>query len=68
MPAKKTEEVTTDEVVEVAEVEEVEEKAPKRVRKKKADGTVVVKEGISYTLTDPIQISAFLNLGFEIKE
>lgn len=68
MPAKKTEEVTTDEVVEVAKVEEVEEKAPKRVRKKKAEGTVVVKEGISYTLTDPIQISAFLNLGFEIKE
>ncbi|NYS33548.1 hypothetical protein HZZ02_07210 [Streptococcus danieliae] len=65
MPAKKTEEVTTDEVVEVAEVEE---KAPKRVRKKKADGTVVVKREISYTLTDPIQISAFLNLEFEIKE
>lgn len=65
MPAKKTEEVTTDEVVEVAEIEE---KAPKRVRKKKADGTVVVKGEISYTLTDPIQISAFLNLGFEIKE
>lgn len=62
MPAKKTEEVATDEVV------EVEEKAPKKVRKKKIDGTVVVKEGISYTLTDPIQISAFLNLGFEIKE
>ncbi|WP_438836271.1 hypothetical protein [Streptococcus pluranimalium] len=31
-------------------------------------GVTVTKDGVSYTLKDPIMVSAFQNHGYEVKE
>lgn len=55
--AKKKEE-TTEEVVENQEVtEEVVKKS-----------VTLTKDGVSFTLSDPIMISAFKNQGYEVEE
>lgn len=55
--AKKKEE-TTEEVVENQEVtEEVVKKS-----------VILTKDGVSFTLSDPIMISAFENQGYEVEE
>ncbi|MFS9017374.1 hypothetical protein [Streptococcus cristatus] len=66
MTKKKTEE-TTEEVVETQEVtEETTEEVVDSVSSKKS--VTVTKGGVSFTLSDPIMISAFENQGYEVEE
>ena len=66
MARKKTEE-TTEEVVEKQEVtEETTEEVVETVSVKKS--VTLTKDGVSFTLSDPIMISAFENQGYEVEE
>lgn len=40
----------------------------KTAEEKEVQGTRVVKGDVSYILTNPIQVSAFLNQGYEVEE
>lgn len=65
--ARKKAEETTEEVVETQEVaEETTEEVVKPVSTKKS--VTVTKGGVSFTLSDPIMISAFENQGYEVEE
>lgn len=55
--AKENEEIT-DEVVEIQEV--TDEVVKKTV--------TLTKDGVSFTLSDPIMVSAFENQGYEVEE
>lgn len=66
MAKKKTEE-TTEETVEKQEVtEETTEEVVELVSSKKS--VTLSKNGVSFTLSDPIMISAFENQGYEVEE
>ncbi|HEL0787348.1 hypothetical protein KUF97_09605 [Streptococcus equi subsp. zooepidemicus] len=66
MARKKTEE-TTEEVVEKQEVtEETTEEVVETVSVKKS--VTLTKDGVYFTLSDPIMISAFENQGYEVEE
>ncbi|HEO2536001.1 TPA: hypothetical protein ACIOB0_000726 [Streptococcus agalactiae] len=66
MAKKKTEE-TTEEVVEKQETtEETTEEVVETVSVKKS--VTLTKDGVSFTLSDPIMISAFENQGYEVEE
>lgn len=66
MARKKTEEAT-EEVVEKHEVtEETTEEVVETVSVKKS--VTLTKGGVSFTLSDPIMISAFENQGYEVEE
>lgn len=65
--ARKKAEETTEEVVEKQEVtEETTEEVVEAVSVKKS--VTLTKDGVSYTLSDPIMISAFENQGYEVEE
>ena len=60
-------EETTEEVVEKQEVtEETTEEVVETVSVKKS--VTLTKDGVSFTLYDPIMISAFENQGYEVEE
>ncbi|MGF0112905.1 hypothetical protein ACQRDX_09180 [Streptococcus sp. SGI.013] len=60
-------EETTEEVVETQEVaEETTEEVVETVSIKKS--VTLTKDGVSFTLSDPIMISAFENQGYEVEE
>ncbi|HEO3447670.1 TPA: hypothetical protein VAU32_001697 [Streptococcus agalactiae] len=66
MAKKKTEE-TTEEVVEKQETtEETTEEVVETVSVTKS--VTLTKGGVSFTLSDPIMISAFENQGYEVEE
>ncbi|HEL2509861.1 hypothetical protein [Streptococcus suis] len=65
--ARKKAEETTEEVVETQEVaEETTEEVVETVSVKKS--VTLTKDGVSFTLSDPIMISAFENQGYEAEE
>ncbi|HFZ6719810.1 TPA: hypothetical protein ACGPR9_000738 [Streptococcus agalactiae] len=65
--AKKKTEGTTEEVVEKQETtEETTEEVVETVSVKKS--VTLTKGGVSFTLSDPIMISAFENQGYEVEE
>ncbi|HER2973565.1 TPA: hypothetical protein VJ340_001214 [Streptococcus pyogenes] len=65
--ARKKAEETTEEVVETQEVaEETTEEVVKPVPARKS--VTLTKSGVSFTLSDPIMISAFENQGYEVEE
>lgn len=62
--ARKKAEETTEEVVETQEVaEETTEEVVEPVSARKS--VTLTKDGVSFTLSDPIMISAFKNQGYE---
>lgn len=65
--AKNKAEETTEEVVETQEVaEETTEEVVETVSVKKS--VTLTNGGVSFTLSDPIMISAFENQGYEVEE
>lgn len=65
--ARKKAEETTEEVVETQGVaEETTEEVVETVASKKS--VTLIKDGVSFTLSDPIMISAFENQGYEVEE
>jgi hypothetical protein len=65
--ARKKAEETTEEVVETQGVaEETTEEVVETVASKKS--VTLTKDGVSFTLSDPIMISAFENQGYEVEE
>ena len=65
--ARKKAEETTEDVVETQEVaEETTEDVVETVSIKKS--VTLTKDGVSFTLSDPIMISAFENQGYEVGE
>lgn len=42
--------------------------AAKKKEETTVNGVVLVKDGVSFTTTNDVAVSAFLNLGYEIEE
>ncbi|HGK8384424.1 TPA: hypothetical protein ACJ7FJ_001366 [Streptococcus pyogenes] len=65
--AKKKEE-TTEEVVENQEVTEEVVENQEVTEEVVGKSVTLIKDGVSFTLSDPIMISAFENQGYEVEE
>ncbi|HEN9046714.1 TPA: hypothetical protein ACGN9P_001416 [Streptococcus agalactiae] len=66
MAKKKTEETTEEVVGKQETTEETTEEVVETVSVKKS--VTLTKGGVSFTLSDPIMISAFENQGYEVEE